>query len=365
MTSQFTGGPDAANTDDAAAGAPGRRGLGAVLDRPVNRMVIFAGVLVIALLGGLGLGRVTSDGPARATPSAASEAADHTDDPAEPTHDHPAPGAGDAGDAGADGAGDGHDGHDHSGAPAPGSDDAASTAGDAGVSGLSVSQAGYRLVPEAASLPVGARHDFRFQVRGPDGRAVTTFEERHEELLHLIVVRRDLGGYQHLHPTLTGDGTWRVPLTLPEPGAWRAYADFAARDADGEAHELVLGVDLVAAGNFAPRPLPPATREAAVDGFTVTFEGTPQVGATQPLLFRIFTDGVPVRGLERYLGAYGHLVALREGDLGYVHVHPEEELVNGAVKFWLAAPSPGSYRFYFDFQVAGVVRTAEFTVTVP
>jgi len=233
------------------------------------------------------------------------------------------------------------------------------------VGGLLVSRAGYRLVPETATLPVGQPHDFHFQVLGPDGKAVTTFEVRHEKPMHLIVVRRDLTGYQHLHPTMADDGTWHIPLTLPEAGSWRVYADFAARDAAGQVHELTLGVDLVAAGNFAPRPLPPAAREATVDGFTVTFEGTPQTGSVQPLLFRVLANGSPVSALERYLGSYGHLVALREGDLGYVHVHPEDELTDGAIKFWLTAPSTGRYRLFLDFQVAGVVRTAEFTLTVP
>ena len=27
--------------------------------------------------------------------------------------------------------------------------------------------------------------------------------------------------------------------------------------------------------------------------------------------------------MEPYLGAKGHLVALREGDLAYLHIHPE------------------------------------------
>lgn len=358
MDSQLTGSPDAAATEAPGADAPGRRTGTPVLDRPANRMLIFVGVLVVALLGGIGLGRVTSDGPARATPGGA---ADHTHAPGEPSHDHPAPG-GTAEQGTADGGG---DGHDHFGADASGSGDAPSTTADPAVGGLSVSQAGYRLVPETASLPVGTRHDFRFQVSGPDGRVVTAFEERHEKPLHMIVVRRDLTGYQHLHPTMGDDGTWQIPLTLPEAGAWRAYADLAARDTAGKVHELTLGVDLVAAGNFAPRPLPPPAREATVDGFTVAVEGTPRVGSTQPLLFRVTSGGAPVSNLERYLGAYGHLVALREGDLGYVHVHPEEELANGAIKFWLAAPSAGSYRLFLDFQVAGVVRTAEFTLTVP
>jgi hypothetical protein len=71
-----------------------------------------------------------------------------------------------------------------------------------------------------------------------------------------------------------------------------------------------------------------------------------------------------VTDLQRYLGTYGHLVVLREGDLGYVHVHPEERLLGGAVKFWLTAASPGRYRMFFDFQVGGRVHSAEFTLVV-
>lgn len=364
MTSQLTEGPDAATpaepvADMPAADMPGGRRSAGILDRPVNRLVLFAGALVVVLLGGLGVGRLTA-GDASGTPAGAvGGVADHSHAPGEPAHDHGvvAEDAGHGDDHGTESG----SGHDHSGEGTSGS----GNPGDSEVGGLAVSQAGFRLVPETATLPAGDRRDFRFQVRGADGLPVTRFAVRHEKPLHLIVVRRDFAGYQHLHPTMAADGTWSVPLSLSEPGIWRAYADFAAPDASGTEHEVTLGVDLVAAGNFAPRPLPPAGREATVDGLTVTFEGSPRVGATQPLLFRVLSaGGAPVTDLQPYLGAYGHLVALREGDLGYVHVHPEEELANGAVKFWLAAPSTGSYRLFFDFQVGGVVRTAEFTLTV-
>ncbi len=38
---------------------------------------------------------------------------------------------------------------------------------------------------------------------------------------------------------------------------------------------------------------------------------------------KVSRDGEPVNDLQPYLGAYGHLVALRSGDLAYLHVHPE------------------------------------------
>jgi len=251
--------------------------------------------------------------------------------------------------------GDGHDGSSGAGTNAP------TGAGEA--SGLAVSAHGYTMVPEATGFTAGTPGQFRFRVDGPDRQPVTTFAVEHDKPLHLVVVRRDLTGYQHLHPTMAADGTWSVDLRLAEPGSWRAYADFVAVRRDGARTSLTLGVDLVAAGTYRPVALPAADRTATVDGHTVSYEGTPEVGTMRPLLFRVNTPAGPA-ALQPYLGAYGHLVVLREGDLGYVHVHPEERLAGTAVKFWLAAPSPGRYRVFFDFQVAGQVRTAAYTLVV-
>ena len=72
--------------------------------------------------------------------------------------------------------------------------------------------------------------------------------------------------------------------------------------------------------------------------------------------------------LQPYLAAYGHLVALRAGDLAYLHVHPAGAPGDGVtpagpgITFYATAPTAGDYRLYLDFQHDGVVRTAEFTV---
>jgi hypothetical protein len=313
------------------------------LDRVPVRLVAFAAGLVLALLAGLGLGRLT--GPGAAAPAAAPRDAAPQGD----GHGDMAGMAGGPVDEAAP--------HAHGGGGAP------AAAGDQ-VGGLAVSSGGYTLVPARAEYPASARQPFRFRIEGPDRKPVTTFAVQHDKTMHLIVVRRDLSGFQHVHPTMASDGTWQVDVTGLTPGPWRAYADFAAVDAAGAQHAATLGVDLTVAGSYAPKPLPGPAREAKAADLDVTYEGTPQTGATQPLLFRVFRQGSPVGTLDRYLGAYGHLVVLREGDLGYVHAHPEEQLANGAIKFWLAAPSPGRYRMYLDFQVAGRVRTAEYTLVV-
>jgi hypothetical protein len=122
-------------------------------------------------------------------------------------------------------------------------------------------------------------------------------------------------------------------------------------------------VQVLVAGDYKPVAPPADARTSEVDGYTVAYEGTPTLGATSPLLFRVFKNGTPVTNLDRYLGSYGHLVVLRQLDVAYVHTHPEPDLSGGAVKFWAVSPSTGVYRMFFDFQVDGAVHTASFTLT--
>ena len=128
------------------------------------------------------------------------------------------------------------------------------------VGGLSSTAGGYSFVVTGMS-------PFTFHIQGPDGHPVTKFQLVHEKPLHLIVVRKDLSGYQHVHPTMAADGTWTVALSLPVPGPYRAYADFTT----GNGTAVVLGTDLPAAVGAAASVAPPSTVDTA---FTVTHEGT-------------------------------------------------------------------------------------------
>lgn len=232
--------------------------------------------------------------------------------------------------------------------------------------GLQVSQDGYSLAMEETATTAGTR-EVAFQVVGPDGAAVTDFEVEHDKRLHLIAVRRDLTGFQHGHPEMDAAGVWRSDLELT-PGAWRLFADFVPSAADGgEAEPLTLGTDLLVDGDPGPSAsqTDPGSRVAEVDGYRVELAGDLVSGDTSDLLLSVTRDGVPVAELEPYLAARGHLVALREGDLAYLHVHPTDaaDLEAHQVGFAAEVPSAGGYRLYLDFQVDGVVRTAEFALT--
>ncbi|WP_409331540.1 hypothetical protein [Trujillonella humicola] len=238
---------------------------------------------------------------------------------------------------------------------------------DVAVGGLAVSESGYTLDLTADTLPAGPGIPLSFRILGPDGAPVTAVEVEHDEDLHLVAVRRDLTGYQHVHPTLAPDGTWTAPLDLT-PGSWRVVADLAPA---GLGEGLTLGADLAVPGGFTPQPLPPPSVTAEVDGYTVVLTGGLTAGEEARVQLSVSRDGVPVTDLQPHLGAFGHLVVLRQGDLGYVHVHPVPEVPGAApapgphVVFGATAPSPGTYRLFLDFRHGDAVRTAEFTVEVP
>ena len=225
--------------------------------------------------------------------------------------------------------------------------------------GLAVSMAGYTMDSASKTLGAGREETFEFRIVDRAGRVVRDFDEQHGERMHLIVVRRDLVHYQHLHPSLGADGTWTIALTLPEPGVYRAFADFSV---GGEA--LTLGTDLAVPGIFEFTQLPDPTGVAHTEEYEVILEaGTPTAGTEGSLAFRITSGDREVEQLEPYLGALGHLVALREGDLAFLHVHPTGG-VGARLTFHAVFPSIGQYRLFLQFAHEGRVRTAGFTVEV-
>jgi hypothetical protein len=166
-----------------------------------------------------------------------------------------------------------------------------------GVGAALASDRGYALRLESTGLSAGRSVSVAFTITGPDGRPLRSYDAEHEKQLHLIAVRRDVAGYQHVHP--------------------------------------------------------------ARDQYRVSLDGAPRVGMQAELSFSVDRDDRAVVP-EPYLGARGHLVALREGDLAYLHVHPAEDSLSFAATF----PTAGRYRLFLDMKVDGEVRTVPFTVEV-
>jgi hypothetical protein len=185
---------------------------------------------------------------------------------------------------------------------------------------------------------------------------VRNFDVEHTKRMHFIVVRRDMSGFQHLHPTEQPDGTWTVPVTLAHAGSYRVFADFSV---DQKPH--TLADDLVVDGTLRSQELPAPARSVGVDGLRVSLtEGATKAGAESELAFTVTRNATPVK-IQNYLGAKGHLVALRQGDLAFLHVHPDEN----SLKFMATFPTAGSYRLFLQFKTGdGRLHTAAFTQEV-
>ncbi|PYE11813.1 hypothetical protein DFR67_13021 [Williamsia limnetica] len=244
--------------------------------------------------------------------------------------------------------------------------DAASDPEAAPVRGVTMAAQGYALTALAAPTRVGESGKLAFTIIGPDGRPVTALETSHDKQLHAIVVATDGSNYRHVHPTMDPTGRWSLPWQWPTAGSYRIFADFvpAATGAD-----LTLTSSVTVAGEVAaPVPRSVSTLDEVAD-YQVALIGDLTTAGASTLTVRVSRGGQPVSTLEPYLGAYGHLVALREGDLAYLHVHPEgaaptgpDQLSGPDVQFATSAPTPGRYLLYFDFQVDGQVHTAEFVL---
>lgn len=225
--------------------------------------------------------------------------------------------------------------------------------------GLGLQQDGYQLSAVSAPAEVGLDSELSLIIVGPDGAAVTDFALEHEKELHLIVVRNDGQHFRHVHPQRATDGTWSIPWTWTAAGSYRIYADFTPAQAD---QSITVSRSVQVSGSYDAVPSAP-TRTAAVEGFEVTVEGDLVAGTSSTLTMSITQAGQPVTTLQPYLGAFGHLVALREGDLAYLHVHPHGDAPGAGdtsgpqVVFEATTPTVGRYLLYLDFQVDGQVHS--------
>ncbi len=219
---------------------------------------------------------------------------------------------------------------------------------------------------------------YTFSLIDDQGKTLKDFETVHEKIMHVIVVRKDLAHFQHVHPEYnqaTGDFTLKN-LTLPTDGPYRIFADFTPASSQMGAEGMKLPVTLskdVWVGNVAQyttQAMGEPENMKTFDGYTVTLSSTSNPiisGAKSELSFAVAKAGKPVTNLEQYLGALGHSVILSEGDLDFIHAHALSESTanqGGTVTFATTFPKAGKYKAFTQFQHSGKVITSDFVLEV-
>jgi hypothetical protein len=199
-----------------------------------------------------------------------------------------------------------------------------------------------------------------FAVHDPwKDRPVHNFVVVHEKLFHAFVVSQDLNYFNHGHPVLQADGTFTFPVVLPTGGMFRVLGDFYP---DGATPQLITET-LFVPGD-AP---PPATvsrdystksdRNLRVSVTTLPEQAT--AGTRTRMTFHVD----PADGFEKYLGAWGHMLAASDDLIDMIHLHPFRA-DGGDVQFNVVFPRPRPYRVWVQFQRRGVVNTVHFDVPV-
>lgn len=220
------------------------------------------------------------------------------------------------------------------------------------------------------------------------GAPVTDVVESHERPGHLIVVRRDLGAFQHLHPSATArPGEYATALTVPASGTYILFGEFLR--ANGQ--HVVRRSELIVGGPSAPAALAEDRTPKTVNGVRVTLDGAGELtaGVEAQLRFRIVDarTGADVRDLQPYLGAAAHVVILAEDArvLGHTHAeaagagagpdahtghagHAQHAVAGSAgpdIAFGYTFPAAGAYKLWGQFRTGDrQVATVAFTVTV-
>lgn len=249
-----------------------------------------------------------------------------------------------------------------------GADGPGGASGDAALQeAVSMSSQGYVLSQVSAPSVIDQAGQLAYTITGPDGHPVTDYQEGQGSEMHLVVVRTDGAQYRHVHPELdSATGTWSLPWEWSEAGTYKLYANVAV--AGDREDPLILSRSVDVAGTLTPHTDRPVSAHDEVDGYEVTLAGDLKAGTSTTLTLSVTQDGVPVTALQPYLGAFGHLVALREGDLEYLHVHAEGEEPSAGdtsgpdVSFMAEAPTAGRYFLYLTFRVDGEVHTAQFVL---
>jgi len=219
--------------------------------------------------------------------------------------------------------------------------------------------------------------EYSFSIVDSQGNTLKNFEVTHTKLLHLIVVRKDLAYFQHVHPDFaTSTDTFTLSnLTFPADGQYRIFAEFAPAGSQMDEMGMPMTVEPfedVTVGsntNYTPQSIGTQENTKTFSGLTATLttSGTLTSGKENTLTYTLTQNGKPVTNLQPYLAALGHAVILREGNLDYTHAHPVEDVSapqTGKVDFMVDFSEAGTYEAFTQFQLNGSVITTNFVMTV-
>lgn len=241
------------------------------------------------------------------------------------------------------------------------------------------SRCGMRLVlglPTPSEYPVLLRTEphavdpgrpvrLEFEVLQPEsGERQTEFETVHEKLMHLFWVSHDLEVFRHEHPVLGEDGLFRIDATFERRGSYRLMGDFYPSGGTPQMFPMTL---TTRSFEQPIETLKPDLRpdRSAKQGENVrvsirTEPAEPMAGLLTLLFFELNT----ARRLRKFLGAWAHMLAVKDDLVTMIHGHPSIADGGKLIQMNVIFPEPGMYRVWVQVQRRRKVSTVPFTIEV-
>ena len=236
------------------------------------------------------------------------------------------------------------------------------------------------LISSDQGMQPGKQVKISYKIVNDEKEIVKDFEVVHDKIMHLIVVRKDLENFQHLHPDFNKQtGEFSINLTFPTDGPYRIFPDFTPSSENPQRLPVTVSYDFNI-GDMnkykAVAAIPDKEVLKKVDGYDINYSFPESIKAQQDINYALIVEKPnEVIQLEPYLGAMGHSVIIIEGSLDFLHTHAEgmdmtggmemdHEMPGGSVGFSTSFPEPGIYKLFTQFQVKGKVVTTDYIINV-
>jgi len=217
-----------------------------------------------------------------------------------------------------------------------------------------------------AVFRAGEKVQLHFTITDPVTRKlINHYEIVHEKLFHMFMVSGDLQYFLHDHPVLQPDGSFIFEHTFAKPGLYRVVGDFYP---SGGTPQLVAKTVIVpgAPGEEIPLTQAKLKPELGVSHCTnldveLTMDPPTPIVGLKTLLFLKLS---PADGLEKYIGAWAHMLAASDDLVDLIHDHPFIADGGPQMQFNIIFPRARTYKIWIQFQRKGVINTSSFTIPV-
>ena len=188
------------------------------------------------------------------------------------------------------------------------------------------------------------------------GEPVSNLEIVHDKIMHVVLVRKDMVYFDHIHPLQKEIGTFFVPYSFYASGDYRIWIDFTI-----EGMQHIVDFDTSVSGTSE------ATQEDRLKNLNVKIKTLDKIKIGEPTRLEFIVtdyDNNPVLIKEKFLAANAHIIIIDKSLDEFGHTHDEKFDEDNILSFEYIFQKNGMHKLWVQFSVDGITRTGEFEIMV-